>query len=277
MTMDHSHLANKYSAMSDEEFELIIRADLADWAKPYYDREKTRRLPGWRYEAPTPEAKLIELLQIQKRLLRKQKHNVIARVILILCGYAFAIFAIPADRSDIKIYLSALLILSIMTLVSYRIACKTGSPILWLRRFHKRQHHSFQKILEEACVMVGVPITIQDSSFRFSMGMVQVRIGSVASFGVMVLLLAGFLPVGRIGVDLVGLIFFGVIGLAALFSRKLGCTKLHQANAEEQTLQLLADVRGRKKSRGGVMILKCEDSFWRESYRLQFNMQMQLS
>ena len=112
--------------------------------------------------------------------------------------------------------------------------------------------------------MVGVPITIQDSSFRFSMGMVQVRIGSVASFGVMVLLLAGFLPVGRIGVDLVGLIFFGVIGLAALFSRKLGCTKLHQANAEEQTLQLLADVRGRKKSRGGVMILKCEDSFWRE-------------
>ena len=58
MKVDYSVLAGEYSAMTAEEFELVNREDLADEAKPYYDREKARRVPGWKYEEPTTEAKV---------------------------------------------------------------------------------------------------------------------------------------------------------------------------------------------------------------------------
>src|SRR6516162_5994350 len=146
MKTRHSELADKYSRMAAEEFELIKRGDLAEWAKPFYDIEKARRLPGWRYEEPPPAEKLHDVRLMQKRLERKQKLSMVA-------------------------WGALLLMLLTLNMAFSRTAIKTGYAIVWLRRFHRQQHRSFQKILEQACMFVGIPITVQDSSFRYSMTM----------------------------------------------------------------------------------------------------------
>ena len=264
--MDHSQLADKYSAMTAEEFEGINRADLAEWAKPCYDTEKARRVPGWRYEEPTSAEKLHDLLQMQKQMKKKQRISMSLWIALLVCGYAFAFFAIPSNRTDVRVYVGILLTFLSMIMGSSRMANagSTGYAVVWLRRFHRQQHRSFQNILEKACGFVGIPITIQDSSFRFSMSMANVRIGSMASFAVITLLILGLIPMSRIAADFVVIIASGTILAVFAFSRKLGYTHLRQSNAQERTLQLFTNIHARKGSRGGVVILKCEDSFWRD-------------
>jgi hypothetical protein len=266
MTMDRSQLADKYSAMTAEEFERINREDLAEWAKSYFDMEKARRVPGWRHQMPTPAEKLHNLLLMQKKMKRQQTFSKAAWIAVLLLGYAFVFFAIPSNRTDLRGYLGILLILLTLNMGSSRLAkaSNTGYAVVWLRRFHRQQHRSFQKILEQACSFVGIPITIQDSSFRFSMSMANVRIGTIAWFGVATLLILSFITMPRITVDFVVIVASGALVAVMAFSRKLGYTHLRQSNAEERTFRLFTKIHAHKGNRGGVVILKCEDSFWRD-------------
>jgi hypothetical protein len=264
MKTRHSELADKYSRMAAEEFELIKRGDLAEWAKPFYDIEKARRLPGWRYEEPPPAEKLHDVRLMQKRLERKQKLSMVAWGALLLCGYAFVLFAVPSNRNDIRGFMGLLLMLLTLNMAFSRTAIKTGYAIVWLRRFHRQQHRSFQKILEQACMFVGIPITVQDSSFRYSMTMANIKIGNLALPAVIVLVLLGLVPMTPVAVDLLMIITYLIFLMLIISSRKLGYTRLYQSTAEGRTLQLFTDVRAHKGSRGGVVILKCEDSFWRD-------------
>ena len=52
MKVDYNALAASYSAMSDEEFDVVKREDFTLPARVCYDQEKSRGHPGWHYKPP---------------------------------------------------------------------------------------------------------------------------------------------------------------------------------------------------------------------------------
>jgi hypothetical protein len=96
------------------------------------------------------------------------------------------------------------------------------------------------------------------------MSMAHVRIGTIAWFALATLLILSFIPMPRIAADLVVIVVFVTLLVVLAFFRKLGYTHLRQSNAKEHTLRLFADIRAHKGSRGGGVILQCDDSFWRD-------------
>jgi hypothetical protein len=263
--MDHSQLADKYSAMTAEEFERLNRTDLAEWAKPHYDGEKARRVPGWRHEEPTSEERLLEFTLLQKCMKRQLVINVGLWSAVLLGGYVFTLTAIPS-YTDLQIYLIIMLFLAGTVVFPQQsaFARNTGYLVLWLRRFHRRQQKPFQNILERACTFVGTSITIQDSSFRSSQAMASTRISTFGWFLFVILLVFGYPVMNTIYVLIAVIIAFTWFVIVFALFRRLGHIKLRESNSRDRTFRLIQTIRERKAYRGGVVILKCEDSFWHD-------------
>lgn len=263
MKVDYNALAASYSAMSDEEFDVIKREDLTLPARACYDQEKSRRHPGWHYKPPEANAQYAEFLDEHQKMKRRFKRN---RILLpLLFGiFLVLIFQMPNEYSTLRIYLQ--LIGSLLFLAAiFRLknsVHQTGYAVLWLRRFHRRQQKPFQRALERACMYVGMPLTIQDSSFRFSANYAVARFEKYMWFIVLALIVAG-LVANRVEADLL------VTGVAGLILIVVGTAywwaffRIRNSDPIDHVKGLLDDIRTGRIRNFGTLILRCGDSFWR--------------
>ena len=269
MKVDYSVLAGEYSAMTAEEFELVNREDLADEAKPYYDREKARRVPGWKYEEPTTEAKVQVFSLLQERIKRRYVIHKTVLFALIACCCVIS-WLVPVGHAYLIIWLDGISFLLVFMMM-YReqsLGRRTGYTVLWLRRFHRREQKSFQRILERACLYVGMPITVQDSSFRFSLGYAMSRLIPLVSVLLGVYVALSFIPVSAILFDGLAMAMGLSMVLAVLISFWLGVLKLRVGDSERRVLKLLEDIRTGRVWNAGVFVLSCQDDFWRSVVEL---------
>ena len=60
---------------------------------------------------------------------------------------------------------------------------KGDKLVLWLRRFHVRRPGGmkFDRLLQDSCRGLGFPLTVQDSTFRWSLGMSAVKMQILAT------------------------------------------------------------------------------------------------
>lgn len=271
MRVDYSELAATYSAMSQEEFDLVNREHLAEGARPYYDCEKARRVPGWRYEPlPRQQVRFSELTLLRKGL--KRRFNVVQICIALCVAVTIVLSVITGQFTG---FVPGALIMAWLLWTSQR----TGCVVVWLRRFHRKDQKPFQYFLENACKFLAVPVTIQDSSFRHSATWSNVKMaqyaGLVGLSGLVPGALAFFLSdeVFSRG-DNVSLTVAVIATLApmavsgVLLTRRFGFVRLQQSNAQKKTLQLLDKIRARKAKSAGIALLSCGDAFWRDVVRL---------
>ena len=264
MKIDYSELGERYSAMRVEDFELIRREDLADEARPYFDREKAKRVPGWKYEAPTREAKLNDLVQLQRQV--KRRFRLHMGVAIAIAVFLFVIyFNIPVDRSDIRIYVTGLICIGAPA-VLYRernLSRRTGFVILWLRRFHRQEQKPFQKVLDEACMYTCMPITIQDTSLRNSIGFGLGRLAPILWGSMVIFVVVGMVPTTAILRDEIAIVLSLVLAAGLIAANWLGYLKFREGDSVESLIRLVEKIRRGKVRNGGVLVLRCQDSFWR--------------
>jgi len=263
MNIDYSKLQERYANMSEEQFSIIKREDLTEQARFYYDQEKMRRTPGWKYEEPippTPEMKTQALITLRRR---RQSRFIIGTCCLL---------AIMVVLGLLRVFPTYLLLLGIC---AFSMNLKRGGHlVVWLRRFHKRERGGlrFRYFLSTACNGVGLPITIQDSSFRSS---------SLWAF-------AQFIPYYPVLILLVGVFVVGVVwgerysdrslldalflvyGVSVLLTivliwRRLGHKTLRASNARQWILNLVQNIRTGRGRYDDVVVVKCGDDFWRDT------------
>jgi membrane protein implicated in regulation of membrane protease activity len=264
MRIDYSELTARYSAMSEVEFDLLKREDLVEEAKFYYDCEKKRRVPGWR-PPPRQELRFNELTLLRNRLKRR---FIIILICICLCVAVSVVLSII--NGQFTGFIPGALIFAWLSWTSQ----KTGCVVVWLRRFHRDQQKPFQYFLEYGCRFLAVPVTIQDSSFRYSYSWSLVRLapymGLVALPAIALGALAFFLNDEIISISFAAGLTLAIMGivlviiLAVVLSRRFSFLRLRQSNAQENTLQLLNKIRAGKGRYSGVAILSCENVFWRD-------------
>jgi len=268
--LDLAQLEKRYAEMSYQEFALLSREDLVVAAIPYYDREARRRtLPGPESQAGHIEIPLPDIeaeadtatasITDPEQILREAKSRRAARVRdLESLDYAprsnqgplnvvftYRRMVIPANQRGDKL-------------------------IVWLRRFHAKRPKDlrFDTLLLAACQGLGFPLTLRDSTFKSSAAEALPR-------------LAPFLFLWSCGLTaaLAGWVaetwelFCAYIGLPILFFFLLnwmGYRHLDPATAREQTLYLILGIRDQRGQHGddSVLIVHCDDSFWRETVQL---------
>lgn len=255
MRVDYSQLAANYARMSDEEFSQVDRGDLAEQAKPYYDEEKKRRTPGWQYTEPTPEDKAITLARERKQSLRNAAiRSVFASLLL------GGLWGIKAGSLS---------------------SCGGKHVILWLRRFHIRTQYGFgprfHRMLHQACKGLGIPMTVQDSAFRFSDSWALTRffpwgfawinvLIALSGVGWILLWMSVDSVVVKVSVTAVSATVVGYLVYKG-FSR-MGYTRLKSSDARQKTMEFVENVRRGRGNYDGVIVFKCEDDFWRETVTL---------
>lgn len=239
--------------------------------KTYYDCEKARRVPGWRYEPPPrQQVRFSELTLLRKGL--KRRFNFVLICIALCVAVTIVLSVITGKFTG---FVPGALIMAWLLWTSQR----TGCVVVWLRRFHRKDQKPFQYFLENACKFLAVPVTIQDSSFRHSATWSTVKVaqyaGLVGLSGLVLGALALFLSdeVFRWG-DNVSFTVAAIAFLAptavsgVLLTRRFGFVRLQQSNAQKKTLQLLDKIRARKAKCAGIALLSCGDAFWRDVVRL---------
>lgn len=259
-----AELEKLYAEMGAEEFAKVFREDLVDAAIPYYDREARRR--GF----PEPETRVqsggirAETLTVPiadtERILREadgrrdaRRHDLemLANQPTSIKGpwniyTAYRKMVVPAHQRGDKL-------------------------VVWLRRFHVKRSKSvrFNELLAAACEGLGYPLTVQDSTFR-------------SSYAEAMPLFTPFLFVWGCWVtaELKGWIQpYPVLFLISLFlpflamfflAGRIGYKNLAPKTARERTLRLIDEIRERRGRRGddSVLVLRCQDSFWRDIVEL---------
>jgi len=254
--------------MSDEEFDLVKREGLTSEAQVCYDREKSHRIPGWHYEPPGPDVRYAEFLALEKK--RKRRHTINWIVlILFFVGVVGFVLQIPNEYSSVRLYLCWTATIAMMA-STYRMlnsTRRTGYAVLWLRRFHRRQQKPFQRALERACMFVGMPLTIQDSSFRFSMGFALGRLEKYLWYFLLALVV-GVLIAPRIGVDILGITIFISMMIAMGTAYWWAFLRLRKSDPLSDVATFLTDIRTGRIRNFGTLILRCGDSFWRTAVEL---------
>jgi hypothetical protein len=266
--VDYNALAASYSSMSDEEFDVIKREDLTLPARACYDQEKTRRQPGWHYKAPEANAQYAEFLDEHHKMKRRFNRN---RIILILSyGCLFLLInQIPNEYTSLAIYLRGMIMVFFIAGI-FRLqnsARRTGYAVLWLRRFHRRQQKPFQRALERACMYVGMPLTIQDSSFRFSMNYALGRFERYMWFILFALVIGGFIA-NRLEADELTLVVCGVMVIVVGTAYWWAFLRINKSDPLNHVKRLLSDIRAGRMRNFGTLILRCGDSFWRSAVEL---------
>jgi len=267
--VDYNALAARYSAMPDADFDLIKREELTREARACYDQEKSRRVPGWHF-TPPPEAAVrhIDFLAHYDKMKRRFNRN---RILLPLLfgSYLLLIFQIPRQYSSLEIYLlsvgNLLFLASIFRLKNS--VYQTGAVVLWLRRFHRRQQKPFQRALERACMFVGMPLTIQDSSFRFSANYAVAYFEKYMWFIVLALIVAGVVA-SRVETDLLIVAVAGLILIVVGTAYWWAFFRIRNSDPLDHVKGLLDDIREGSIRNFGTLILRCGDSFWRPAVEL---------
>jgi len=268
MIVDYTALAARYSQMTEEDFALIKREELTTEARACYDREMARRTPGWHYEEPGPEVRLPGLIQLQKKLKRQRTVQLVIWMALCLVLLAFYVRAPdvlePQEASTFRLYLmgSATLLLVFAGLQARVSTYRTGYLILWLRRFHRRRQKPFLRALNNACEFVGMPLTIQDSSFRFSVGFAIGRLLPWIGFFVVIRFFGGLLG-GPLVADLASVVGGMVIAVGIGTSYWWAFFSLRGEGSSQRLLRLIEKIRAGRARSGGAMILRAQDEFWR--------------
>jgi hypothetical protein len=269
MKIEYSELATHYASLETEEFESIDRDSLADEAKPYYDREKARRMPGWVYQPPTTESREEKI----RVTFRKSRRGFIGRSILwASLGLLVMIVSllIPVQFSSTRQYIVGLTLVFLI-LGPFReqsLARRTGYVVLWLRRFQRGEQKPFKGLLNQASANLGIPITVQDSSARFSIGFAVARLFPFATAIGAVMLFLAFFSIPVITYDVMQIVFclaFLVVGAASSY---FGYLKLRPGSSAERLKKVLGDIRSGKLRSPEVLILGCDDSFWRSAIEM---------
>lgn len=270
-----AELEKRYAEMSDEKFTSIRRKDLVDAARPYYDREARRRglpeavsqaqsteIPQHGTEAkaerlaiPTPDAKQILRQADRRRDARRRELALLANADKASQGPWNAVkiyreVVIPADHRGDKL-------------------------IVWLRRFHVKRRGGlrFHELLVAACQGLGFPLTVQDTTFRSSHAEVTPRflpylfLWSIWLTAMLMGLGKQFPITGVISILVGGVLIF----LMFLLGGEIGYHNLDDPlQGREQTLHLIQEIRERRGKHGddSVLILRCQDHFWRDIVQL---------
>lgn len=268
--VDYEALAAHYSQMTEEDFALIKREELTQEARTHYDREMARRIPGWHYhyEEPTPELKLQKFMQLQKKVKRQSRIQSLGLMTIVLALLILSL-RVPVEFSTVRFYLigSANLLVMLAGFQQIVSIYRTGYVVLWLRRFHRRRQKPFLRALNYACRFVGMPLTIQDSSFRFSMGFAMGRLVPYAGF-FFVLFFFGGIIAGPILRDMVMLSGCAVIVIAMATSYWWAFFRLRGEKSSQQLLRLLEKVKAGNARSGGTLIVRSQDEFWRNVVEL---------
>jgi hypothetical protein len=266
-----AELEKRYAEMSDDKFTSIRRKDLVDAARPYYDREARRRgLPETVSEAqgteipqhatdveasmsaiPTPEARQILREADMRRNARRRELVGLANMGKASQGpwnivNIYRTVVIPADHRGDKL-------------------------IVWLRRFHVKRRGGlrFNELLVTACQGLGFPLTVQDSTFKSSDAEVAPR------FIPYLFLWSIWLTATLAGLGeqfpmmwVISYLGGGVpLFLMFLLGERIGYRSLdNPLQGREQTLHLIQEIRERRGKHGddSVLILRCQDPFWRD-------------
>src|SRR5262249_49333469 len=154
------------------------------------------------------------------------------------------VLQIPNEYSSVRLYLCWTVTIAMMA-STYRMlnsTRRTGYAVLWLRRFHRRQQKPFQRALERACMFVGMPLTIQDSSFRFSMGFALGRLEKYLWYFLLALVV-GVLIAPRIGVDILGITIFVSMMIAMGTAYRWAFLRLRKSDPLSDVATFLTDIR----------------------------------
>ena len=264
--------------MNEVEFDLLEREDLAKEAKPYYDCEKARRVPGWQ-PPPRQPWRLSELTLLRRRLQRRFWTILIC---IAICVALSVVWSIAAGK--LTGFFPGMLVIAWLYWSSQR----TGCVVVWLRRFHRKEQKPFQYFLENACKSLALPVTIQDSSFRYSaswffvetakyMGPIMLLVVVPVGMGVFFAsdeffhspLALRVLPLHTDADDLVLWVIaitaiLLLVVLLVVLRRGFSFVRLRQSNAQKKILRMFDKVRAGKSRNAGVALLRCEDSFWRD-------------
>ena len=293
-----AELEKIYADMSDEEFARLYREDLVVAARPYYDREARRRgLPEPQLDdqppVVLPHSILAEArerltnsakadLRRFKRLSTEMGEQDIAQVYPPIPDPVQIQGQAEARRAARKRQLEMLANLPRSGQGPWRIAFtyktmvvpaedRGDKLIVWLRRFHVKRPKGlpFSDLLVPACQGLGLPLTVQDRSFRSSDAEVMPRFAPLLFLSSCWLTVMLYLkPVSDVGVDL--LIASVVTNLALIpllwfLGGRVGYHDLKPATATEQVLHLIHQIKQRSGRHGddSVLIVRCQDSFWR--------------
>jgi hypothetical protein len=266
VSLNLAELEKRFAEMGEEEFVRLRRQDLTREARPSYDREIQRRgLPLPQIAQPDPADVL--------RRMQRRKVNLFARTILIGSPLFLAM-------AYFKIYGPGVALIFAMILFAAAAPLKGDRLVLWLRRFHVRHPRGvhFERLLWGACAVLSFPLTVQDSTIKRSS---EMAISKLNLFSPLLLIVSAVATV--IFYDVIGrpdehivlmLLFFGVLylSLSWLAYLKLGCINLSPANARKKTLRLIRKIQTRNGWHiGGSFVLRCGDSFWRETIELLLN------
>ena len=190
--------------------------------------------------------------------------------------------------------ISSLAPLALMSWSSIRLfrAPKSSGLILWLRKFHRHDLRIFPfgRLLQQICLGSGCPVTIQDSSYRFSHSSLLAK-GSfaaiiiyflsccTASLAALSLVLVAsasttYLPKSIVETELFNHVFFGLIlPIGSLYLLVIVFTTLLQRACftvlKEKDFQeiICKFVHRVKQGRGSatLRILRCHDCFWQRA------------
>jgi hypothetical protein len=163
-----------------------------------------------------------------------------------------------------------------LLLISFKMDTKRGGHlVVWLRRFHTRKTglFKFRRLLSLACNGIATPITIQDSTIRFSAEWATAQ--AVPYFPVLTILLSVFIfgPDwgDRYNVNqslltaLLSVYALIVCVFILLIVRRLGHKTLKHSNARQWILALTQKIRRLKGRYDDVIVVKCGDDFWRDT------------
>ncbi len=260
-----------YAEMSEEDFAQIGPADVSSFARPFYEHEVRRRglpdpeslfrrLTSWLSEKEAQAATLSAPICDPETIFREAERRRDAR-------RSEREWLTNQPRSGQGPW-RVLLFYKTMVVPAKQ---RGDKLIVWLRRFHVRHAKGlrFSELLVAACQGLGYPLTVQDSTFK----------SSDAEF------MPQFLPV---------LLVWGCWGTATLFIKpelfftwallpgivlvflmfflggRLGYHDLQPESAQEETLGLIDEIRQREGHHGddSVLIVRCQDSFWRDIVQL---------
>jgi membrane protein implicated in regulation of membrane protease activity len=147
--------------------------------------------------------------------------------------------------------------------------------VLWLRRFHEPRLPvvTFRHWLVRACGLLAIPMTVQDSTFKFDRQAAMHKTG----------------PMGGIFISLIGytalmladdrtrswlrestwpfvIIIAVSIGLSVLWYRRVGYYAVTTEDAQQYARRLVGKIEGRTGwFAPGVVTIRCADSCWREA------------
>ena len=147
--------------------------------------------------------------------------------------------------------------------------------VLWLRRFHEPRLRvaTFGRWLVSACGLLAIPMTVQDSTFKFDRQAAMMKTEfipgvCISLIGYTALMLADDRTRSWLRESTWPFVILIVvsIGLSVLWYRRVGYYAVTTEEAQQYARRLVGKIEGRTGwFAPGVVIIRCADSCWREA------------